>query len=71
MARGASQPRSAESVEQLGGAVMREATPSLRDQKAWPTVLDRTSHETDHVGGEMTSTTYGEVRRPRAVVVVE
>ena len=44
MALGASQPRSAESVEQLGGAVMREATPTLTDQKAWPPVLDTMVH---------------------------
>ena len=44
MALGASEPRSTESVERLGGAVMREATPSLSDQTEWPRKLDTMVH---------------------------
>ena len=40
LGNGASKPRSAESVKGLGGAEMREPTPSCGDQKAWPRVLD-------------------------------
>ena len=44
MARGASKPHSTESVKLVGSAEMREATPSVSDQKEWPRVLDKMLH---------------------------